>query len=299
MSKLSIITINLNNAAGLYNTMKSVLNQTCSDLEYIVVDGGSIDNSINVIREFETYFNINNIDNNEIDNKNLENTEFCYKSINIKKLKWISEPDLGIYNAMNKGIRLSSGDYLQFLNSGDILAAPNVTERMLKDMPECGVLTGDMQIVKNKKLIKWKAPRMAKISFMTLFSGSINHSPSYIKRDLFDKYGYYDESLKITSDWKFFLIAIGLNNEKIVLKNITVTQFDVSGISSLNLDLRNSERRLVLEELVPHSILMDYDEFVNVYNKIQRINENKFLSLMIELIYRVLSKLDKLKYTFK
>ena len=119
--KLSIITINRNNATGLKKTMQSVAAQTYKDFEYIVVDGASTDGSVDVIKKYEQ--------------------QFVY-------LKWVSEPDLGIYNAMNKGIRMASGDYIQILNSGDIFAASDVTERMLaalgKQKKGADILYGNM-----------------------------------------------------------------------------------------------------------------------------------------------------------
>ena len=111
MPKLSIITINLNNAQGLEKTIKSVVSQTYSDYEYIIIDGASTDGSVDVIQEYRN-----------------------------KITYWVSEPDTGIYNAMNKGILKATGEYCQFLNSGDILVDNNVTERMLSDMPDCSIL---------------------------------------------------------------------------------------------------------------------------------------------------------------
>ena len=96
--KLSIITINRNNAEGLRKTMESVLSQTYRDMEYIVVDGASTDQSVNVIKECV----------NQLKNEDRR-----------MKLDWMSEPDTGIYNAMNKGIKKATGEYLLFLNSGD------------------------------------------------------------------------------------------------------------------------------------------------------------------------------------
>ena len=104
---LTIITINYNNASGLKKTLESVSNQTSKSLEYIVVDGNSIDGSVELVKEFDN--------NSTVDN-----------------FLWISEPDSGIYNAMNKGIGLAKGEYIQFLNSGDILASNDVTEKMLQ-----------------------------------------------------------------------------------------------------------------------------------------------------------------------
>ena len=298
MIKVTIITINYNNASGLRKTMESVLAQTSKDFEYIVIDGAAPQPPKGGVSDravIESY--VNSVEGQE--NGYMRCSFLSSASGRRVGGGFFSEPDNGIYHAMNKGIRMAQGEYVQFLNSGDVLAVPDVTERMLENMPDCAVLSGDMQLVKNGKPVKWKAPRTDRITFMTLYNGAINHSPSYIKRDLFYKYGFYDESLKIVSDWKFFLITIGLKNETIVLKNITVTIFDLSGISSVNLDLRAKERRKVLEEYVPKSILQDYDDFSKLYQKTIVINKYGFFSYCIDLIYRVLNKLEKIKYTFK
>ena len=105
--KLSIVTINRNNAVGLQKTMQSVASQSFRDFEYIIIDGASTDNSVEVIKNLEAEFD---------------------------HLKWVSEPDTGIYNAMNKGIRMATGEYVQILNSADCLAAEDVIERMLGAM---------------------------------------------------------------------------------------------------------------------------------------------------------------------
>ena len=104
---LSVITINYNNGSELRKTITSVFKQSFQDFEYIIVDGASSDDSVEVIKTL--------IKENE--------THYC---------KWISEPDNGIYNAMNKGIQLSRGEYLLFLNSGDYLVADDVLERVFK-----------------------------------------------------------------------------------------------------------------------------------------------------------------------
>ena len=109
--KLSIVTINRNNAFGLERTLQSIVNQTYKEFEYIIVDGASTDDSVTVIKKYVS---------------------------EIAHLKWVSEPDKGIYNAMNKGIRMATGDYIQILNSADCLAAPEVTERMLTKLEKAG-----------------------------------------------------------------------------------------------------------------------------------------------------------------
>ena len=117
--KLSIITINYNNAEGLRKTMESVLAQTYTEIEYIIVDGASTDGSVDVIRELATR----------------------------PTIKWVSEKDTGIYNAMNKGIRMATGEYIQILNSGDILAADDVTERMMAALAaQCAEIKGNEEV---------------------------------------------------------------------------------------------------------------------------------------------------------
>ena len=108
--ELSIVTINYNNAEGLRKTLVSVAEQTYRDIEHIIIDGGSTDGSIEVIRDY--------VERLKIEDR-------------ILKIDWVSEKDNGIYNAMNKGIRKASGEYIQILNSGDILANPDVTQRMM------------------------------------------------------------------------------------------------------------------------------------------------------------------------
>jgi len=139
MPILSIITINYNNASGLRKTIESVLGQTSHDFEHIIIDGGSTDGSVDVIRSFTT------IPPGKYTTQT--NTQpappITY---------WISEPDKGIYNAMNKGIHMAQGEFCQFLNSGDWLWQNDVTEKMLKQVPEQGILIGNMlKILANDK----------------------------------------------------------------------------------------------------------------------------------------------------
>jgi len=261
--KLSIITVNINNGPGLRKTIESVVSQTSHDIEYIVIDGGSTDGSIEVIQEFAD--------------------RITY---------WISEPDNGIYNAMNKGISRAKGEFCQFLNSGDWLTAPDVTERMLEDMPDCSILYGNMlkQIPGGKVFYNKQIPTF---SFLTFYTGALNHSPAYIKHSLFDKYGMYDESLEIVSDWKFYLIAIGLHNEPVVYRNIDVTNFDMSGVSNLNHTLDKDERYKVLKELLPASIFYDYDNYANSIIQMKRINRYFITRKLVRFIGRILFKMEK------
>ena len=118
---LSIITINRNNSVGLEKTLKSVGSQKCKEFEHVIVDGASTDGGVDVIREYADSLG--------------------------NRVKWVSEPDKGIYNAMNKGIKMASGDYIQILNSGDSLVSDDVIKRMLaalKDTDFPSSLYGNM-----------------------------------------------------------------------------------------------------------------------------------------------------------
>ena len=129
--KLSIITINYNNAEGLRKTLASVAAQTYPNIEHIIVDGGSTDGSVDVIREYETLL-ASRLAPSGVSDKGREFVG-CFLASN---LKWISEPDKGIYNAMNKGIRMATGEYIEILNSGDMLADLHVTQRMIDQLEQ-------------------------------------------------------------------------------------------------------------------------------------------------------------------
>ena len=268
---LSIITINRNNAAGLEKTMRSVAAQTFVDFEYVVIDGASTDESVKVIRSLEASFG--------------------------GRLKWVSEPDKGIYNAMNKGIGMASGDYLQFLNSGDSLVSDNVTMRMtgaLKDNEFPPILYGNMlKDMPDGRILRDKGFAGKPISFLGFYTGSLNHPSSYIKKSLFEKYGRYDENLKIVSDWKWFLQAIILGGEKPVYADMDVTLFDMNGISEKNKALDKTERRRVLNELIPSTILADYDRWALSINRMRRLERHPWANRIVKFLERGLFKMEK------
>jgi glycosyltransferase involved in cell wall biosynthesis len=267
MPKLSIITINLNNAEGLEGTICSVINQTYFDFEYIVIDGGSTDGSVDVIKKYADRLSY-----------------------------WISEPDTGIYNAMNKGIRKAAGEYCQFLNSGDWLIAPDVTERMLKGMPDCAICYGNMITVQNGRPRVDKGFEGKLITLSDLFLSTINHSPAYIRRDLFGKYGVYDETLKIVSDWKFYLIAVGLRSEVVAYRDVNVTMFDVTGISNRNLSLRRMERQTVIRELINANIIRDLEEFASIRDTCRRLKKYPWVWFIVRFLNFAIRKSEKCPY---
>ena len=281
--KLSIITINYNNAEGLRKTLASVAVQTYSDIEHIIIDGGSSDGSVDAIKEYVA--------------ANPKKDPFLKHTI-----KWVSEKDSGIYNAMNKGIRKASGSYVEILNSGDVLAAPDVTERMVREVEKeeyPAILYGNMlKSYDGKKIINRDTcgnGMYTPESFLYFYKGTLNHDCAYIRRDLFEKYGLYNEEMKICSDWEWYVRAIVLGGEKPVYTNIDVTIFDMNGVSESygkNADIIKRERREYLEKILPPSVLRDYDMYAFPITQYQRLKKHHLWGL-VYLLERVLFKLEK------
>lgn len=270
--KITVITINRNNAAGLEKTMQSVFSQICPGFEYVVVDGASTDNSVRVIERYADMFG--------------------------DRMKWISEPDGGIYNAMNKGIGMSSGTYLQFLNSGDCLVSEDVLSNLssiLRGNEQASILYGNLlKAMPNGKVIHDKSFSGKEMTFLDFYNGTLNHSSAFIRRDLFSKYGLYDESLKIVSDWKWFLQAIVFGGEKPIYADVDITLFDMTGISETNTGLTQSERKKVLNESVCPAILSDYREWSQAIRQMKRIQRHPWASKLIRFMDRVIFKLEKI-----
>lgn len=274
--KLSIVTINFNDAAGLQKTLRSVEEQTCKELEHVIIDGGSKDDSKSVIEEYAR--------------------KADYSVV------WVSEPDNGIYNGMNKGLKKATGDYIQILNSGDMLAAANVVERImqaLKDNDYPNMLYGNMiKAMPDGRLLTDRATKGSMYnpsSFLYFYKGTMNHDSVYIRRELFDKYGLYDEQMKICSDWKWFVDAVAVGGERPVYVDIDVTIFDMGGVSESggkNKDLIARERRDYLQKVVPASVLSDYDNFSFAVFQYQRLKKHHLWGL-VNFIERILFKLEK------
>lgn len=273
MNRLTIITINRNNAIGLEKTMASVLSQSCLDIDYVVVDGASTDESVIIIKRFSIQFG--------------------------NRLRWISEPDKGIYSAMNKGIGMAAGEYVEFLNSGDCLVDERVIERMLIALQETeypSILYGNMlKSMPGGWVFRDKCFAGQDMTFLGFYNGTLNHSPAFIRRSLFDRYGLYDESFKIVSDWKWYLQAIILGEERPVYTDLDVTLFDMTGISETNKDLDKEERRRVLTELIPGTFLNDYDKWAFSIGQMKRLKRHPWAYKMVWFLERCLFKLERWK----
>lgn len=235
--RLSIITINYNNCKGLKKTIDSVVSQTFRDFEWIVIDGGSTDGSRELIEQYAD--------------------RFTY---------WVSEPDKGIYNAMNKGIKVAKGDYLQFLNSGDWLCDEKVLERCFSYQIEADVIYGDVMLYDGRNPIprNYKEP----LSLWYLYKDTICHNASFIRRELFQDM-LYDETKKVVSDWEFFLKK-ALEDRTFYHIEDYIVFYDLNGISTINGELWRRERDGVIKELFIRVYLEDVRKIDNLESQLQK-----------------------------
>lgn len=269
---LSIITINYNNAEGLEKTLASVDIQISKDFEHIIVDGASTDGSVDVIKKH---------DNGCI-----------YRT-------WVSEKDCGIYNAMNKGIRMAHGRYLQFLNSGDFLVNASVVDKMLQVLVAYNfppILYGNLiNITQKRRFVRNRNAAGNYVSAWTMYHGALTHASAYIEKNLFDKFGFYDENLRIVSDWKWYFEVLYNGGIQPVYADLDVVFFNLSGISETNHELNASERRKVIEELLPPMVLADYDSKKSDLFDMAVINRHPAAKKLQGLLIRILRFQEKIK----
>ncbi|WP_438968732.1 glycosyltransferase family 2 protein [Nonlabens sp.] len=252
MISISIITINYNNAVGLERTIKSVQEQTAVDYEHIIIDGNSTDGSKELI-------------------------ELCKEQFSY----WVSEPDKGIYHAMNKGIKAASGDYLLFLNSGDYFFKPNSVKILHDHAIETNFpvfVYGNIEVNGNDKWIKKYSSILNLEYFIT---ESIPHPATIILKDRFQN-NLYDSKLKIVADWKFFLIEIGVKKASYSHVDMVISVFHLDGISSTSSKLLISERKKVILKYAPQFIRNHLQHFEknDSKNKFNKVIKRILLSIL-------------------
>ena len=189
--KISVITATYNSAATLRDTMESILRQNYTDYEYIVVDGASKDATIDIIREYEPRFK--------------------------GRMRWISEPDKGIYDAMNKGVVMATGDVVGLLNSDDFYTSDDVLEKIARefstaDAPDA--IYGDIHYVNNSDLTKQvRYYSSRRFTRKRMLMGYMPAHPSfYVRRECYEKYGAFDTSYRVAADFENLLRLIYVNN---------------------------------------------------------------------------------------
>ena len=214
---LTIITINLNNKTGLENTIKSVVSQSFNNFEWIIIDGNSDDGSKEIIQNYRKYITI-----------------------------WKSEPDNGIYDAMNKGIKYATGQYLLFLNSGDILTSADCLQKIIPMLKEKDFYVGYELSENGRRGIKSTA-RLYLDYFLIV--ASLPHQSTFIKRETMVKYGLYNSNLTIVSDWWFSFKALVTGNATIEIIDMDVCYHDLQGISHTRIDIASQERIELLDAI--------------------------------------------------
>lgn len=252
--KISIITVNLNNASGLEQTIQSVISQPYQPIEYIVVDGNSTDGSKTIIEKYAAYITV-----------------------------IISERDNGVYNAMNKGIATSTGEYLLFLNSGDTLMPDHPLQKLMDAGNHADIVYGNIKMTEGHTSREVVFP--SKLSFKFFYINSLPHPCTLIRKKLFDAIGMYREDFRIASDWAFFTLAICKYNCTYKHVNVTVADFKLGGLSTTQLNKIEAERKQIMEECFP-AFADDYKELFETYEALERIRK--------QLGYRVYRKIGRL-----
>lgn len=276
---LSIITINRNNSVGLSKTIESVLSQTFVDFEYIVVDGASTDNSYDVI-------------NDKLSSKG-------ESVVNGIQVKWISEPDNGVYNAMNKGIRMAIGDYLLFLNSGDYLVDKMVLEKVFSLNCSADILCGRCDVSENGKVV-WTSNPPDFVTFGTLYNVGLAHQSTFIKRSLFQTLGLYREDFNYNSDIDFWYRSIILNGATTQGLNLVISDYNLDGISSKEYQTveYKKEIQVILAQANFDRFRPDYDAWKDDRKNMEVlywVRSKKLFYRIIIIIYKLISYLSRAK----
>ncbi|WP_374441829.1 glycosyltransferase family 2 protein [Epilithonimonas sp.] len=254
---ISIITVAYNNKSGLEETIKSVISQTWKDFEFVIIDGGSNDGSKELLESYSSEINF-----------------------------WISEPDKGIYNAMNKGIANSNGKYLIFMNSGDRFSSPGILESITPHFNNEDIVYGNAYYeLENRKKYEYRIP--SRITIGSLLKEPICHQSAFFKKELFEKYGLYDEKNRIASDWTFMMDLFIHHNISQKYINAFISIFEKTGISNTNTDLSFSEQKRYLAENVSEEI-QNMAKYFDEYSKFYNGKPGTMLRIFKDKIYRLI-----------
>lgn len=250
MPSISVVTVNLNNAVGLERTIKSVLSQTFADFEYLVIDGASTDNSKDIL----------SIHSSQID-------------------YWVSEPDHGVYHAMNKGLDASKGDYIWFLNSGDVFLDSSTLERTIEGINGEDILYGNLLIQEGRK--SWLKEYPEKVSLSYLLFEALPHPAMITKRSVLAGMGGFDEKLRIVADWAFYTLAIIRDNATYKHLSSPLAVFPFDGLSSKpeNQSLVEREKRQVLDTHFCN-LMDDLDDLVMLRSMQESLKRSKTIRLL-------------------
>ena len=203
LPKISIITVVYNRVATIEQTISSVVNQTYPNLEYIVIDGGSTDGTVDIIKKYE------------------ENIAY-----------WVSEKDSGIYDAMNKGVQAATGDYIEFIGSDDCLCSYDVVAKVAEEIDdETDILSCSIYAVDEAHCTEIIINNSYAANKNTYHGEMIPHPGMFSRRVLLKKYPF-DTKYKIASDYKFFLLCYYDDKVRFKFVDFPVVYFSRGGLSS-------------------------------------------------------------------
>jgi glycosyltransferase involved in cell wall biosynthesis len=239
--KLSIITICYNEVERIEKTITSVLNQTFTGYQYIVIDGASSDGTVDIIKKYEDRIDV-----------------------------FVSEPDSGIYNAMNKGLKYAEGEYVLFLNGGDYLFEIDVLKIVFEHNIKADVIYGFLIIIEDNEQQKsiWKPPE--KVNKLSLFIHTLPHQATFTKKILLLKTQGFSENFRIGSDYDFFLKAFFTFSAKFQSIPIIISIFNKNGISANSIELAREERSAIRSEYFSRLTIARYI----LYNYVRQLFKN-------------------------
>lgn len=223
--KITLITVTYNSGKTLSTTLESVLAQTHQNIEYIIVDGASKDNTVALIKEYEPRFG--------------------------GRLKWVSEPDKGLYDAMNKGIRMATGTVVGILNSDDFFTTNDILQQVadaFEANKEIDAVYGDVHFVNPdnlEKCVRYYSSKVFRRSLMKI--GLMPAHPSfYLKKERFEQFGYYKTDYKIAADFEFLLRVIYKGRILTKYMSIDMVAMRTGGASTSGFE---SRKRIMKEHL--------------------------------------------------
>ncbi len=268
MSKISIVTINYNNFVGLKRTIESIIRQTYTDFEFIVIDGGSNDGSVELIKKHENVITY-----------------------------WCSEKDKGIYDAQNKGILKSTGEYLVFMNSGDTFYDKHVFDKFIKiqNSNDKGIIYGDVNTINGD--VHTLEIQNEELAPYFWYKKTLNHQAAFVKRELFNMFGLYNIEFRISSDFDFFLKVWLKKPNEYFYYNFTICNFYLDGLSQQkeNFDTLIKEREIIyvrlFSEKLHKQMKRQFRRTLPLKSRIfNYIYKRPFLNFFFQITYKIYEK---------
>ncbi|WP_035362283.1 glycosyltransferase family 2 protein, partial [Dyadobacter alkalitolerans] len=266
VKRISIITINLNNVKGLRQTIESVVPQLNDAIEFIIIDGNSTDGSLEVIKEYESKITL-----------------------------WKSEEKQGIYTDMNKGIASANGEYCLFLNSGDWLNTNIISEAIEACTGEGIIYFNNYLSYSNASFEQIIYPPT--LTMRSFYKQTIGHQATLIRRELFYKFGMYNEGNAIYSDYEFWLKSIIMENATCKHVNKFLSFYDMGGQSSKPDENAVKEINSILNRNFPKRVLDDYEYWYNREREMEILvwyKNQKLLYRLLVFIYKITKNLTRL-----